>query len=101
MSNPLTKEIKECSQISLTMLLGSTYSLDFINFIFTLGQMNTVNKLIKGDRIPTLRNLVLFPILVSLDKDESLEVSVFSFPTAFIAFVLLTLPSYWFSYNFL
>ena len=54
--------------------------------------MNTVNKLIKGDRIPTLRNLVLFPILVSLDKDESLEVSVFSFPIEFIAFVLLDLP---------
>ena len=63
--------------------------------------MNTVNKLIKGDRIPTLRNLVLFPILVSLDKDESLEVSVFSYPTALITFMLLTLPSYWYSYNFL
>jgi len=43
------------------------------SFAVLSGQMNTVNKLIKGDRIPTLRNLVLFPILVSLDKDESLE----------------------------
>ena len=50
--------------------------------------MNTLNKLIKGDRIPILRNLVLFPILVSLDKDESLEVSL-SFYSIFHGFLPL------------
>ena len=47
-----------------------------MHFIVVLlqGQMNTLNKMIKGERIPILRNLVLFPILVSLDRDELLEV---------------------------
>ena len=47
--------------------------------IFLSGQINTLSKMMKDERMPVLRNLVLFPILVSLDRDESLEVSRFSF----------------------
>ncbi|XP_065069872.1 mediator of RNA polymerase II transcription subunit 8-A-like isoform X2 [Rhopilema esculentum] len=43
------------------------------SFAVLSGQINTLNKMIKGERIPILRNLVLFPIMVSLDRDESLE----------------------------
>eukprot|EP00794_Sanderia_malayensis_P007851 gene7851-8700_t len=43
------------------------------SFAVLSGQINTLNKIMKDERMPIFRNLVLFPILVSLDRDESLE----------------------------
>lgn len=43
------------------------------SFAVLSGQINTLSKMMKDERMPIFRNLMLFPILVSLDRDESLE----------------------------
>jgi len=43
------------------------------NFALLSGQVNTLNKLLKNDRMPVLRNLCILPILVSQERDEELE----------------------------
>lgn len=40
----------------------------------TPGQINTLNKLLKNDRMPTLRNLCILPLMVSQERDEEMEV---------------------------
>ena len=41
----------------------------------SIGQINTLNKVLKSDKTPALRNLVLLPLKLSQDKDEELEVT--------------------------
>ncbi|XP_057314895.1 mediator of RNA polymerase II transcription subunit 8-like [Hydractinia symbiolongicarpus] len=42
------------------------------NFALLSGQINTLNKVLKNDRMPVLRNLCILPILVSQEHDEEL-----------------------------
>ncbi|XP_033636315.1 mediator of RNA polymerase II transcription subunit 8-like [Asterias rubens] len=43
------------------------------SFALLSGQINTLNKVLKSDKTPALRNLVLLPLKLSQDKDEELE----------------------------
>lgn len=43
------------------------------NFALLSGQINTLGKLLKNDRMPVLRNLCILPQLVSQERDEELE----------------------------
>jgi len=45
------------------------------NFAVLSGQISTLNKLLKNERMPVLRNLCVLPILVSLDQDEQLTMA--------------------------
>ncbi|EDO34499.1 predicted protein [Nematostella vectensis] len=42
------------------------------NFALLSGQVSTLTKLLKGDKTPALRNLVLLPVLVQQEQDEEL-----------------------------
>ncbi len=41
--------------------------------LISTGQINTLNKVLKSDKTPALRNLVLLPLKLSQDRDEELE----------------------------
>ncbi|XP_038049612.1 mediator of RNA polymerase II transcription subunit 8-like [Patiria miniata] len=43
------------------------------NFALLSGQINMLNKVLKSDKTPALRNLVLLPLKLSQDRDEELE----------------------------
>lgn len=43
------------------------------NFALLSGQLTSLKQLLKGDKMPPLRNYVLFPILLSQDADPHLE----------------------------
>ncbi|XP_067677842.1 mediator of RNA polymerase II transcription subunit 8-like [Haliotis asinina] len=43
------------------------------NFALLSGQLNSLGKQLKGDKITTLRNYVLFPVLLSPERDLELE----------------------------
>ncbi|KAK7502260.1 hypothetical protein BaRGS_00006624 [Batillaria attramentaria] len=43
------------------------------NFALLSGQLNSLKQLLKGDKMPPLRNYVLFPVLLSQDADPHLE----------------------------
>ena len=45
------------------------------NYALLSGQLNSLKQLLRGDKMPALRNFVLFPILLSQDPDPHLEVS--------------------------
>ncbi|XP_057697271.1 mediator of RNA polymerase II transcription subunit 8 isoform X2 [Corythoichthys intestinalis] len=42
------------------------------NFALLSGQLNTINKLLKNDKTPWLRNQLIIPLLLSQDRDEEL-----------------------------
>ncbi|XP_048869551.1 mediator of RNA polymerase II transcription subunit 8 [Brienomyrus brachyistius] len=42
------------------------------NFALLSGQLNTINKLLKNEKTPSLRNQVIIPLLLSQDRDEEL-----------------------------
>uniref|UniRef100_A0A3P8UIX9 Mediator of RNA polymerase II transcription subunit 8 n=1 Tax=Cynoglossus semilaevis TaxID=244447 RepID=A0A3P8UIX9_CYNSE len=54
------------------------------NFALLSGQLNTINKLLKNEKMPSFRNQVIIPLLLSPDRDDELaklteqRVSVFS-----------------------
>ncbi|XP_070195776.1 mediator of RNA polymerase II transcription subunit 8-A-like isoform X2 [Littorina saxatilis] len=43
------------------------------NFALMSGQLNSLKQLLRGDKMPALRNFVLFPVLLSQDPDPHLE----------------------------
>ncbi|XP_033096880.1 mediator of RNA polymerase II transcription subunit 8-like isoform X2 [Anneissia japonica] len=43
------------------------------SFALLSSQINMLNKVLKGDKTPSLRNMVLLPLELSLDRDEDLE----------------------------
>lgn len=43
------------------------------NFALLSGQLNSLKQLLRGDKMPALRNFVLFPVLLSQDADPHLE----------------------------
>ncbi|XP_022101776.1 mediator of RNA polymerase II transcription subunit 8-like isoform X2 [Acanthaster planci] len=43
------------------------------NFALLSGQINMLSKVLKSDKTPALRNLVLLPLKLSQDRDEELE----------------------------
>lgn len=47
------------------------------NFALLSGQLNTINKLLRNEKTPSLRNQVIIPLLLSPDRDEDLAVSIF------------------------
>ena len=55
---------------------SSTSNCNSSFFVLKLGQINTLNKLIKNDRMPILRNLCILPRMVSQERDEELEVRI-------------------------
>lgn len=54
---------------------------DFVDsdILFILGQVSTLFKVIKNDRTPVLRNLVLLPLLVQQEVDVELQVGILNF----------------------
>lgn len=42
------------------------------NFALVSGQLNTLNKLLRNDKTPILRNQVIIPLLLSPDRDDEL-----------------------------
>ena len=44
------------------------------NYALLSGQLNSLKQMLRGDKMPLLRNYVLFPILLSQDPDPHLEV---------------------------
>ena len=46
------------------------------NFALLSGQLNTLGKLLRNDKVPPLRNSVLLPIALSGDRDPELEVNI-------------------------
>ena len=46
------------------------------NYALLSGQLNSLKQLLRGDKMPALRNFVLFPILLSQDPDPHLEVGL-------------------------
>ncbi|XP_077573871.1 mediator of RNA polymerase II transcription subunit 8 [Stigmatopora nigra] len=42
------------------------------NFALLSGQLNTINRLLKNDKTPWLRNQLIIPLLLSQDRDEEL-----------------------------
>ncbi|XP_071494403.1 mediator of RNA polymerase II transcription subunit 8-like [Diadema antillarum] len=43
------------------------------SFALLSGQINTLNKHLKSDKTPSLKNLILLPLKLSQDRDEELE----------------------------
>ncbi|XP_066928935.1 mediator of RNA polymerase II transcription subunit 8-A-like isoform X2 [Clytia hemisphaerica] len=43
------------------------------NFALLSGQISTLNKLLKNDRMPVLRNLCILPLMVSQERDTEME----------------------------
>jgi len=43
------------------------------NFALLSGQVNMINKLLRNDKMPTLRNLALFPLKLCPNRDPDLE----------------------------
>ncbi|ESP01274.1 hypothetical protein LOTGIDRAFT_186104 [Lottia gigantea] len=43
------------------------------NFALISSNMNSLSKVLKGERIPPLRNFTLFPVLLSPERDQELE----------------------------
>ena len=46
------------------------------NFALISGQISTLNRYLKGDKTPTLRNYVLLPLVLAHEPDAELEVSL-------------------------
>lgn len=46
------------------------------NFALLSGQLNTINKLLRNEKTPSYKSLVIIPLLLSPDRDEELAVSV-------------------------
>lgn len=44
------------------------------NFSLISSQINTLNKILKNDKTPALRNLALLPLLLQQDPDPQLQV---------------------------
>lgn len=47
------------------------------NFALLSGQLNTLGKLLRNEKVPPLRNSILLPIALSGDRDPELEVNHF------------------------
>lgn len=47
------------------------------NFALLSGQLNTLGKLLRNEKVPPLRNSILLPIALSGDRDPELEVKHF------------------------
>lgn len=47
------------------------------NFALLSGQLNTLGKLLRNEKVPPLRNSILLPIALSGDRDPELEVKRF------------------------
>ena len=45
-----------------------------INKLFLTGQINTLTKLLKNEKTPLFRNLVLLPLLVQQEADQDIQV---------------------------
>ena len=43
---------------------------------FKTGQVNTLTKLLKNEKTPLLRNLVLLPLLVQQEADSDIQVHI-------------------------
>lgn len=45
------------------------------SFALLSGQLNTLNKVLKNEKTPLLKNQVIIPLLLSPDRDEEVMVS--------------------------
>ncbi|KAK3091458.1 hypothetical protein FSP39_019967 [Pinctada imbricata] len=66
------------------------------NFALLSGQLNTLGKLLKSEKVPAFQNCVLLPLLLSQDRDAELEKltegRVFAFNHAVVPDYLRTKP---------
>lgn len=52
------------------------------NFALLSGQLNTLNKVLKNEKTPLLKNQVIIPLLLSPDRDEEIMVSMDPLPSS-------------------
>ena len=45
------------------------------NFALVSGQINTLNRLLKSEKMPLLRNQICLPLVLTPDRDPELEVT--------------------------
>ena len=51
------------------------------NFALLSGQISSLNRLMKNEKMPIFRNYVMLPLALSPERDPELEVSIFLFYT--------------------
>ena len=63
---------------------GTVHEHFFCFFFFLVtGQVNTLTKLLKNEKTPFFRNLVLLPLLVQQEADPAIQVQIASFILCF------------------
>ena len=46
------------------------------NFALLSGQLNSLGRVLKNEKVPALRNHLLLPLVLSPERDQELEVSL-------------------------
>ena len=60
----------------MSLIISRPTMLD--SFALLSGQLSNINRLLKSDKMPDLRNQIVLPLLLVPEKDDHLEVSIIS-----------------------